>query len=86
MDTADIAIVVTLAVGFVAIVIAMFAVTRQANSETQREMRELNSETRQEMRQEIRDLSGRLERISEIEREQARMEGANGVLSEILQR
>ena len=52
-------------------------------SEVERERR---SEIR-ELRSEIRDQSNRLgERISEAEREQARLEGANSVLSEALTR
>lgn len=58
MDTGDIAIVVTLGVGFKAILIPLFTLMWQS--------RHFN------------------ERISEVEREQARLEGANGTLSEVL--
>ena len=84
MDTGDIALVATLTVGFVAILIAQFALMRQGNSEV-RELRAEVRETRDKTTAEIRDLSDRLgTRISDAEREQARLEGANGTLAEVL--
>ena len=55
MDTGDVAIVVTLGIGFIAILVTLFAFMRSFS-----------------------------ERISDVEREQARLEGANGTLSEVL--
>ena len=77
MDTGEIAIVAAIGVGFLANLIAIFALIRQSRSES----RELRSELLGELR-ELRNSFG--ERISEVEREQARLEGANGVLSEVL--
>ena len=95
MDTGDIALVATLTVGFVAILIAQFALMRQGNSEVRElraEVRETRDKTTAEIHAtrdkttaEIRDLSDRLgTRISDAEREQARLEGANGTLAEVL--
>ena len=94
MDTGDIAIVATLVIGFIAILVTQFTLMRQANSDLRGEMRQANSELSGEMRQansemraEIREQSDRLgERISDAEREQARLEGANGSLAEVLNR
>ena len=55
MDTREVAIVVTLGLGFIANMITILAFMRSFG-----------------------------ERISEVEREQARLEGANGTLSEVL--
>ena len=81
MDTGEIAIVAAIGVGFLANLIAIFALIRQSRSESRSESRELRSELLGELR-ELRNSFG--ERISEVEREQARLEGANGVLSEVL--
>ena len=73
MDTGDIAIVATLGVGFVAILITQFALTRQANSDSRADARETRSE--------IRELSARLgERVSETELKQARLDAQNEIL------
>lgn len=70
MDTGDIAIVATLVVGFLAILIAQFTLMRVDSRET---------------RSEIRELSDRLgTRVSEVELKQARDEGANKTLSDVL--
>ena len=61
---------------------------RGANAELRTEMREANAELRTEMRtanselrSEIRDLANRFgERISKVESNQARLEGANSVM------
>ena len=106
MDAGDIAIVATLTIGFVAVMLTLFAVMRQGNSElraevretrsqisetrneTSAEIRETRSETSAEIREartEIRELAARFgERISDVEREQARLEGANGTLAEVM--
>ena len=73
MDTGDIAIVATLGVGFIAILITQFALTRQANSDSRADARET--------RNEIRELSIRLgERIGETELKQARLDAQNEIL------
>ena len=95
MDTGDIAIVATLALGFVAFLLTLFALMRQANGdlrdeirETRVEVREMRNEIRVEMRAEARETREQFEkqnvRISDAEREQARIEGANGILSGVL--
>ena len=88
MDTGDIAIVATLVIGFIAILATQFTMLRQSNSDLRAETTEIRREARAEAREtraEIREQSDRLgERISDAEREQARLEGANGTLSEVL--
>ena len=95
MDTGDIAIVATLAVGFVAFLLTLFALMRQSNNdlrveirETRVEVREMRNEIRLEMRAEAQASREQFERqsvrISEAEREQARIEGANRILSDVL--
>ncbi len=91
MDTGDIAIMATLAVGFVAFLLTLFALMRQANGDLRDEIREARAEVRElrnEMRAEARESREQFERqsvrISEAEREQARIEGANGILSDVL--
>lgn len=74
MDTGDVAILVGLAFGVISILVALLA----QRSET----RELRAELR-EVRAELRDQGNRLsERISDSEREQARLEGVNSVLQQ----
>ena len=66
MDAGDIAIVATLGIGFVAILITQFALTRSDSRET---------------RGEIRELSERLgERVSDTELKQARLDAQNEIL------
>ncbi len=91
MDTGDIAIVATLAVGFVAFLLTLFALMRQSNNDLRVEIREARAEVRElrnEMRAESRESREQFERqsvrISEAEREQARIEGANRILSDVL--
>lgn len=91
MDTGDIAIVATLAVGFVAFLLTLFALIRQANGDLRDEIREARAEVRElrnEMRAEAQASREQFERhsvrISEAEREQARIEGANRILSDVL--
>lgn len=91
MDTGDIAIVATLAVGFVAFLLTLFALIRQANGDLRDEIREARAEVR-ELRNELRaeaqasreQFERQSVRISEAEREQARIEGANRILSDVL--
>lgn len=74
VDTGDIAILVGLAFGVISILIALLA--------QRAEVRELRAEVR-EVRAEVVDQGNRLsERISESEREQARLEGVNSVLQQ----
>lgn len=67
----------------VSIMVALFALTRQSNR-LEDQMRASNTELRAEMRDlanRVSELGDRLgERISEVEREQARLEGANSLM------
>ena len=82
MSTGEITIVVTLGVGFAAIMLALFgvlfAVIWQWNSKLSEEIRQSNSELRAEMREtrnEVREQIDRLgQRVSDVELEQARIE------------
>ena len=94
MDAGTITWIATGLAIIASVLIALFVLTRQsnrleeqmrasntalrgANSELRAEMREANSE----LRQAISELANRFgERISEVEREQARLEGANSVM------
>ena len=74
MSTGDIAILVGLALGVISILIALLA--------QRAETRELRAELR-EVRAELLEQGNRLsERISDSEREQARLEGVNSVLQQ----
>ena len=95
MDTGDIAIVATLALGFVAIMVTLFMLMRQSNNDLRVEIREARAEARveaREARNEAREARNEAReqfekqnvRISEAEREQARIEGANRILSDVL--
>ena len=81
MDAGEITIVASIWGGVLAILLTLFILMRQSNNEFRSEML---AEVR-EVRSEPRGLSARFgEHISECEREQARLEGANGILSEAL--
>ena len=74
VDTGDIVIIVGLALGVISIMIALLA-QRAETRELRVELREVSSELRAEVRQ-----MG--QRISDSEREQARLEGVNSVLQQ----
>ena len=74
VDTGDVAILVGLAFGVISILIALLA-QRAETRELRAELREVSSELRAEVRQ-----TG--QRISDSEREQARLEGVNSVLQQ----
>lgn len=80
MDTGDIAILVGIGFANLTILIALFALMWQTRSASRAEWNELRAEMR-EFRAEVREQGERLtQRISESEREQARLEGVNSVL------
>ena len=66
MDAGDIGIIITLALGFLAVLVAIWGQSRQWRAD----MEQLRSEFSH--------------RISDVELDQARIEGANGTLSEVL--
>ena len=87
MDDGIMTLIGTVATIIVSVVIALIVLTRQSNrlEEQMREnISELRAETREaisELRAETRDLANRFgERISDVEREQARLDGANSVM------
>ena len=78
MDTGELVIVITLAIGFSAIVIAMFALMWQSRRDT----RSLAEDIR-DLRNDLRRIG---ERVSEAELEQARIEARNQFLAEAVSR
>ena len=75
MDTGQLVIVITLAIGFSAIVIAMFALMWQSRRDTR------------SLAEDIRDLRSDLgKRVSEVELEQARIEARNEFLTQAVSR
>ena len=87
MDTGDITIVTTLGVGFITILLTLFMLMRQSNNDNREQsarITEIRTEIRgqgAEIRTEIREQGSR---ISEVEREQARLEGYNAAMSEMV--
>ncbi len=80
MDTGDIAILVGIGFANLTILIALFALMWQTRSASRQDANEQRAEMR-EFRAEMREQGERLtQRISEAEREQARLEGVNSVL------
>ncbi len=87
MDAGTITLIATGLAIIASVLIALFMLTRQSNR-LEKQMREANSESRAEMRganselrQAISELANRFgERISDVEREQARLDGANSVM------
>ena len=76
MDSGIINLIGTVLTIIVSVLIALVVLTRQSNR-LEEQMRENISE----LRAETRDLSNRFgERISDVEREQARLDGANSVM------
>ena len=87
MDTGDIGILIGIGFANVTILIALFALMWQTRSASRADANEQRSEMREfraEMREqgaEMREQGERLsQRISDAEREQARLEGVNSVL------
>ncbi len=84
MDIGEIAIVVSIWGGVIAILITLFMLIRQSNNETRVELREFRVEMRAEMRDirsEIHAQTERLgQRIGESELKQARLDALNEVL------
>ncbi len=87
MDDGQLAIVITLSLGFLAVVLAVVALIWQSRKDSRSlgdDVRELRGEMRgdmREMRGDIRDLGNRLgERVSEIELDQARNQAVNEFL------
>ena len=78
MDTGELAIVITLAIGFSAIVIAMFTLMWQSRRDT----RSLAEDIR-DLRNDLRKIG---ERVSEAELEQARIEARNEFLAQAVSR
>ena len=79
MDTGQLAIVITLAIGFSAIVIGMLAAMFTLMWQSRRDTRSLAED--------IRDLRNDLgKRVSEVELEQARIEARNEFLAEAVSR
>ena len=75
MDTGQLVIVITLAIGFSAIVIAMFALMWQSRRDTR------------SLAEDIRDLRSELgKRVSDVELEQARIEARNQFLAQAVSR
>jgi len=80
MDTGDIAILVGIGFANLTILTALFALMWQTRSASREDASELRVEMR-EFRAEVREQGERLtQRISDTEREQARLEGVNSVL------
>ena len=76
MDTGTITLIATGLAIITLVLITLFVLTRQSNR-LEEQMREANSE----LRQAISELANRFgKRISDVEREQARLDGANSVM------
>ncbi len=82
MDTGQLAIVITLAIGFSAIVIGMLAAMFALMWQSRRDTRSLAEDIR-DLRNDLRKIG---ERVSEVELEQARIEARNEFLAEAVSR
>ncbi len=86
MGTGELAIVVTLGIGFLATLIAVVVLIRQSGKDAQAVGKEMR-EVRRELRDEIRELGNQLvQRVSEAELEQARIHVRHELVTERLSR
>ena len=82
MDTGQLAIVITLAIGFSAIVIGMLAAMFALMWKSRRDTRSIAEDIR-DLRNDLRKIG---ERVSEAELEQARIEARNEFLAQAVSR
>ncbi len=82
MDTGQLAIVITLAIGFSAIVIGMLAAMFALMWQSRRDTRSIAEDIR-DLRNDLRKIG---ERVSEAELEQARIEARNEFLAQAVSR